>query len=61
MLVKYQQKKKGVSQQEEKVKLVKLASDKEERYDGGEMSQTSIPVSVFQNFMSDYGKKNSSL
>lgn len=59
VLVKYQQKKRVHHSRREK--CVKLASDKQERYDGGEMSQTSIPASVFQNFMSDYGKKNSSL
>lgn len=37
---------------------MKLASEEEQRYDGGEMSQMSIAASVSQNFMSDYGKKN---
>lgn len=59
VLVKYQQKKGCITAGGKK--CVKLASDKEERYDGGEMSQTSTPASVFHNFMSDYGKKNSSL
>lgn len=55
VLVKYQLKKRVYHSRR---KCVKLASEEEQRYDGGEMSQMSIAASVSQNFMSDYGKKN---